>query len=398
MPTYNSGMPFAIGLDRLASQKFERLRGKRVGVVCNQASVDSSYRHILDLLSDVEIGAVFGPQHGLFGTTQDNMIEWNGEGAPPRSYPTFSLYGEHREPTDDMLKSIDLLVIDLPDVGSRYYTFIWTMSLCIKSAERLGIPVMVLDRPNPIGSAVEGPGIAAGFESFVGLHDVPIRHGMTIGEVARHVVTHYHPLTHLEVIEMEEWDRMLYADQVPYAWVMPSPNMPTVDTAVVYPGGCLLEATNLSEGRGTTRPFEIVGAPFIDGWRLAEAVNSLGLEGVYFRALQFEPTFNKHHGKICEGVQVHVLDRASFRPVLAYACLINEVAKQTGIHDSSHVKLDRFQATSDESQLPGFAWKQPPYEYVYDRMPIDILSGSENFRKLVENRGSLNLIEQWATG
>ena len=196
---------------------------------------------------------------------------------------------------------------------------------------------------------------------------------------------------------MEGWDRMLYTDQIPYAWVMPSPNMPTVDTAVVYPGGCLLEATNLSEGRGTTRPFEIVGAPFIDGWRLAEALNSLGLEGVYFRALQFEPTFNKHRKKICEGVQVHVLDRASFRPVLAYACLINEVAKQTGIHDSSHVKLDRFQATSDETQLPGFAWKQPPYEYVYDRMPIDILSGSENFRKLVENGGSLNLIKQWSS-
>lgn len=389
-------MPFAIGLDLLAAQEFAALRGKQVGVVCNQASVDSSYMHILELMRNVEVGAVFGPQHGLFGTTQDNMIEWNGEGAPPRPYPTYSLYGEHRKPTDEMLAGLDLLLVDLPDVGSRYYTFIWTMSLCIKAAASVGLPVLVLDRPNPIGSAVEGPGIQPGFESFVGLHNVPIRHGKTIGEIARHVAESYHPNAKLDVIDVEGWDRTLYADQTPYRWVMPSPNMPTVDTAVVYPGGCLLEATNLSEGRGTTRPFEIVGAPFIDGPRLASSMNELGLGGVYFRALQFEPTFNKHHGKICEGVQVHVLDRSAFRPVLTYACLINEVAKQTGIHDSSHVKLDRFQATSDETLLPGFAWKQPPYEYVYDRMPIDILSGGEDFRKLVENAANLNLIDHWA--
>jgi uncharacterized protein YbbC (DUF1343 family) len=179
---------------------------------------------------------------------------------------------------------------------------------------------------------------------------------------------------------------------------MPSPNMPTVDTAVVYPGGCLLEATNLSEGRGTTRPFEIIGAPFIDGWRLADTMNAIGLGGVYFRPLQFEPTFNKHHGKICEGVQVHVLDRSRFRPVLTYACLINEVAKQTGIHDSSHVKLARFQATSDETQLSGFAWKQPPYEYVHDRMPIDILSGGENFRVLVDSGADSNQLMNWVQG
>ncbi len=389
-------MPFAIGLDLLAAQKFASLRGKRVGVVCNQASVDSAYRHILDLLGPVEVGAVFGPQHGLFGTTQDNMIEWNGEGAPPRSYPTYSLYGEHREPTDEMLAGLDLLLVDLPDVGSRYYTFIWTMSLCIKAAERVGLPVLVLDRPNPIGSAVEGPGIEPGFESFVGLHNLPIRHGKTIGEIARHVVETYYPTAKLDVIGVEGWDRTLYADQTPYRWVMPSPNMPTADTAVVYPGGCLLEATNLSEGRGTTRPFEIVGAPFIDGWQLASSLNGLGLSGAFFRPLQFEPTFNKHQGKICEGVQVHVLDRSVFRPVLTYACLINEVTKQTGLFDSSHVKLERFQATSDETQLPGFAWKQPPYEYVYDRMPIDVLTGGEDFRNLVESAANSNLIRQWA--
>ncbi len=392
-------MSFAIGLDLLCAQDFASLKGRNVGVVCNQASVDSNYRHILGLLEasdNVSIGAVFGPQHGLFGTTQDNMIEWNGEGAPPKTYPTYSLYGEFREPTDEMLGGLDLILVDLPDVGSRYYTFIWTMSLCIKAAERLGIPVLVLDRPNPLGGVrVEGPGIETGFESFVGLHNVPIRHGKTIGEIARHVVAHHYSKARVDVIEMEGWDRQFYADQLPYAWVMPSPNMPTVDTAVVYPGACLLEATNLSEGRGTTRPFEIVGASFVNGQQLADSLNRLSIEGVYFRPLQFEPTFNKHQGKICEGVQTHVLDRSTFRPVLAYACLINEIAKQTGIHDSSHVQLDRFQANSDETALPGFAWKQPPYEYVYDRMPIDILSGSEEFRKLVEVGANRNLIEAW---
>lgn len=395
-------MSFAIGLDLLVAQDFALLKGKRLGVVCNQASVDSNFRHILALLERSEnfvIRAVFGPQHGLFGTTQDNMIEWNGEGAPPKSYNTYSLYGEHREPTDEMLEGVDLLLVDLPDVGARYYTFIWTMSLCLKAAERLGIPVLVLDRPNPInGVTTEGPMIKDGFESFVGLHPVPIRHGMTIGEVAGHIVERYHPRVALEVIEMRGWDRALYADQMPYAWVMPSPNMPTVETAIVYPGGCLLEATNLSEGRGTTRPFEIVGAPFVDGSKLADSLNSLNLGGVFFRPLQFEPTFNKHHGKICEGVQVHVLDRSEFRPVLAYACLISEIAKQTGIHDSGHVHLDRFQATSDETRLPGFAWKQPPYEYVYDRMPIDTLAGSEDFRNLVESGANLDDLTSWAVG
>lgn len=377
-------MPFAIGLDRLVAENFALLKGKKVGFVCNQASVDSHFRHILDLLKasqNVHIGAVFGPQHGLFGTTQDNMIEWNGEGAPPAAFTIYSLYGEHREPTDEMLSGLELLLIDLPDVGSRYYTFIWTMSLCIKAASRLGIPILVLDRPNPInGVTIEGPGIDPGFESFVGLHNVPIRHGMTIGEVARHVVANHYPAANLEVIETHGWDRNLYADQTPYAWVMPSPNMPTVDTAVVYPGGCLLEATNLSEGRGTTRPFEIVGAPFIDGWKLADALNSSHLKGVYFRPLQFEPTFNKHVGRICGGVQVHVLDRDLFHPVKTYMTLIARVIDQTGLHDSSHVVLDRFKAASGECDLPGFAWKQPPYEYVHDRMPIDILTGSSEFR------------------
>jgi uncharacterized protein YbbC (DUF1343 family) len=387
-----------IGLDLLIQDDFAPLRGKRVAVVCNQASVDSEYRHILARLNphhqggDFKIQAVFGPQHGLFGTTQDNMIEWEGEGAESLAYPVYSLYGEHREPTDAMLENVELVLIDLPDVGARYYTFIWTMSLVIKAAERRGIPVLVLDRPNPIGNRREGTVLDPAYASFVGLHSVPTRHGMTIGEVAEHVRSRYYPGADLCVLRCEGSDPALYADQTSYAWVMPSPNMPTVDTAVVYPGGCLIEATNLSEGRGTTRPFEIIGAPWIDANRLADDLNHSGLKGLYARPLQFEPTFNKYRGQICNGVFLHVSDRDAFEPVLAFVALMQFIIRQTGVHDSSHVKLDRFQATSAETELPGFAWKQPPYEYEYEKLPIDILAGNGWLRGSIENQESLTVL------
>jgi uncharacterized protein YbbC (DUF1343 family) len=391
-------MALAIGLDRLAKNHFSQLKGKRVAVVCNQASVDSQYEHILSLLQpghqsgEFRIQAVFGPQHGLFGTTQDNMIEWQGEGAESLNYPVFSLYGEHREPTDEMLHNVELVLIDLPDVGSRYYTFIWTMSLVIKAAERLGIPVLVLDRPNPIGNRTEGTMLEPEFSSFVGLHPIRTRHGMTIGEVAEHVVKNHYPKAELNVLDCEGNDPTLYADQTSYAWVMPSPNMPTVDTAVVYPGGCLLEATNLSEGRGTTRPFEILGAPWLDAERLVKFLNNTGLKGAYYRPLQFEPTFNKYKGQICNGIQIHVLDRNAFEPFLTYVAVMQGCIDQTGVLDSSHVKLERFQATSAETELPGFAWKQPPYEYEFIKLPIDILFGNAWMRELTENQSPLDSI------
>jgi uncharacterized protein YbbC (DUF1343 family) len=391
-------MPPMIGLDRLAAQDFAPLVGKRVSVVCNQASVDSQFGHILALLNPghkegkFRIQAVFGPQHGLFGTTQDNMIEWEGEGAESLSFPVYSLYGEHREPTDEMLANTELILIDLPDVGSRYYTFMWTMSLVIKAAERLGIPALVLDRPNPIGNRTEGTLLDPDYSSFVGLHPVPTRHGMTMGEVAQHVVATHYPKAQILVMTAEGYDPTHYADQTSYAWVMPSPNMPTVETAVVYPGGCLIEATNLSEGRGTTRPFEIIGAPWIDADRLATDLNNSGLHGSYFRPLQFEPTFNKYKGQICNGVFLHVLDRDTFEPVLAYVALMQCIIRQKGVHDASHVKLERFQATSAETELPGFAWKQPPYEYEYERLPIDILAGNGWLRGAIENQESLTVL------
>lgn len=386
------------GLDVLTSAGFSALKGKRIAVVCNQASVDRDYKHILDLLEQnysqagFTIAAVFGPQHGLFGTTQDNMIEWEGEGAEKLRFPVYSLYGEHREPTDAMLEGVDLILVDLPDVGSRYYTFIWTMSLTMKAAERLGIPVLVLDRPNPIGSKVEGTLLDPAYASFVGLHPLPLRHGLTIGEISRHVNQNFYPKAIVEIMKIEGWDRDSYADQNAYTWVMPSPNMPTVETAVVYPGGCLIEGTNLSEGRGTTKPFETLGAPWLDGPRLADALNQSGLKGVYFRPIQFEPTFNKYAGQICNGVFVHVTDRATFQPVLAYVAILQECVRQTGLHDSSGSQLGRFKAAGPETDLPGFAWKQPPYEYEYEKLPIDILFGQEWPRHAIENLENIQVL------
>jgi uncharacterized protein YbbC (DUF1343 family) len=378
-----------IGLDILRDDAFRAFKGKRVGIVCNQASVDSNFQHILTLLTECDIRAVFGPQHGLFGTTQDNMIEWDAAGKS--GFREFSLYGEHRKPTPEMLEGLDVLVIDLPDVGSRYYTFVWTMSLCIEAAEEIGLPIMILDRPNPISGAEEGSCLEPEFASFVGHRSVPARHGLTAGEIA----STFYP--GIEVVQVEGWNKSQFADEYGYAWVMPSPNMPTLDTAIVYPGGCLLEATNLSEGRGTTRPFELVGAPWLDSSKLAESLNALRLNGVYFRPTHFEPTFNKYQGQVCQGVFVHVLDRRAFQPLITYVAILQECTRQTGLHDSSHVKLDRFKATSGETELGGFAWKQPPYEYVYDRMPIDILAGNAWLRKDIEALTSIKQIQEKLT-
>ena len=380
----------ATGLDRLAADGFSRLRGKRIGLLCNQASVDCDFRHIVNLLLPLhssgwlEIAGVFGPQHGPFGHTQDNMIEWEGHRDARTGLTVHSLYGERREPTDAMLAGIDLFVVDVPDVGSRYYTFAWTMALCLGACARLGIPAVVLDRPNPIGALVEGPVLQAGFESFVGLYRVPTRHGMTIGEVANYVSD-----GGAEVVRLAGWSRTDSFEATGVPWVMPSPNMPTVDTAFVYPGGCLLEGTNLSEGRGTTRPFETVGAPFVDGWRLAESLGRLGLSGVAFRPVQFEPTFNKHAGRICEGVFVHVTDRSRFEPVLTYVAILHEVIRQTGMHVIEGEQDARFVAASAECNLPGFAWRRPPYEYEYEKLPFDILAGNAWLRSAIEVSTSL---------
>jgi uncharacterized protein YbbC (DUF1343 family) len=373
-------MACATGLDVLLREGFAQLRSKSLAIVCNQATVSSGYEHILDLLlplhrrGDLRIQIVMGPQHGLFGHTQDNMIEWEGRSDPRTGLTIASLYGRSRKPTPAMLKGVDLLVVDLPDIGSRYYTFLWTTALCMEACGELGIPVMVLDRPNPIGGLqVEGTVLDPKFASFVGLHPLPMRHGLTLGEAARYFKIQFSKDCELQIAHVEDWSRGDYLDDTEVPWVMPSPNMPAIETAIVYPGACLLEGTNLSEGRGTTRPFEIFGAPYIDGWRLAERLNSLELPGVRFRPVQFQPTFQKHAGTLCEGCQAHVTDRRAFEPVLAHVVAIREARRQA-------------------PEL--FAWLKPPYEYEYEKLPFDILAGNQWLREGIEGDTALNEIRE----
>lgn len=358
-------MPVTIGLERLLAS--DRLRGRRVGLVCNPASVDRDLRHAADLFAerrDFTLAALFGPQHGFNADLQDNMIETPHAEDAARRIPIYSLYSETREPTPEMLEGLDVLVIDLQDVGTRVYTFVYTMANCLKGAARAGVPVIVCDRPNPIGgTALEGPMLEPGFESFVGLFPIPLRHGMTIGELARLFNDHFGLGATLSVAECEGWRREQYYDETGLPWVIPSPNMPTLDTAVVYPGAVLAEGTLLSEGRGTTRPFELIGAPWAREKALADGLNALALPGVRFRATRFEPTFQKHAGTSCGGVQFHVTDRHAFTPVLSMAALLRELHMQA----------------PDQ-----FAWRPPPYEYEHDKMPIDILAGSAAFREAIE--------------
>ena len=354
------------GLDRLLAADCAALQGQRVGLLVHPASIDSRLRHGATCLYEtdsVDLRVLFGPQHGIRGETQDNMIEWEGFTDPMTGLPVHSLYGQHRKPTAAMLADIDTLVVDLQDVGARYYTFIWTMLLCLQACAESGIRVLVLDRPNPLGGvATEGTVLDPEFRSFVGLASIPMRHGLTAGELARLFVYHGELAVDLEVLWMEGWRRSMNFADTELPWVLPSPNMPTLDTAFVYPGGCLLEGTELSEGRGTTRPFEIFGAPFIDPEVLAGFLETLQLSGVHWRPVHFQPTFHKFAGEVCGGVQVHVLDRRRFEPVLAYTAAIAAIARI----------------------YPGqFAWKQPPYEYETVKLPIDILAGGAVWRESV---------------
>src|SRR5436190_9462091 len=316
-------MAVLLPLDHLEELWPEKLRGARLGALLHPASISSSFEHAAEILERASgrlfrLQALFGPQHGYLGQTQDNMIEWQSYEHPRLRIPIYSLYGEHREPTPAMLKNLDALLIDLQDVGARYYTFIWTMFLCLRACQENDVPVVVLDRPNPInGIVTEGPRLDPAYRSFVGLHPLPVRHGRTIAELARLFRDEAFPRCRLTVLPMKGWKRQMWFDETGLPWVMPSPNMPTLDTATVYPGMCLLEGTNLSEGRGTTRPFELFGAPFIDAEALTRELNQLALPGVHFRAARFQPAFHKFAGEICGGAQLHVIDRDLFTPYRA---------------------------------------------------------------------------------
>jgi uncharacterized protein YbbC (DUF1343 family) len=366
-----------LGLESLCESRGDLIKGSRVGLVCNQASVDHRLNHSADILRGTEgvnLTALFGPQHGIRGDLQDNMVETPHTTDKETGLPVYSLYSETREPTEEMLRDVDVLVCDLQDIGCRIYTFIYTIANCMRVARRLGKRVVVCDRPNPIGGvAVEGNVLENGFESFVGQYSLPTRHGMTAGELARMFNEHWEIGCELEVVPLEGWSRELWFDETDAPWVLPSPNIPTLDSATVFPGTVHLEGTQMSEGRGTTRPFELIGAPYIEAAEFARSLEALDLPGVKFRATNFQPTFQKHAGVTCGGVQIHVQDREVFKPVL------------TGVAITK---------TCFDSYGDSFRWKEPPYEYVFDKNPFDVISGTDRMRKAFEGGDSLQEIEQ----
>jgi uncharacterized protein YbbC (DUF1343 family) len=377
------------GLDVLCTERLDLCRGRRVGLLCHPASVTSELTHAVDRLIAAGIRPVrlFGPEHGVRGEAQD-MIGVETEHDSRTGIPVTSLYGdsvESLEPPAESLADIDVLLVDLQDVGSRYYTYVWTMALCMKAAARAGVAIVVLDRPNPLGGAdIEGGDVEPEAESFVGLGSVPVRHGLTIGEVARLVcagITWGGPRfaqaldCDLTVVKMRGWKRADHFESTGLPWVLPSPNMPTPDTACVYPGMCLLEGTNVSEGRGTTRPFEIFGAPFVDAHALADRLAAYDLPGVRYRPLSFRPTFHKFGGQSCGGLQLHVVDRRTFKPYRTGVAILRELW----------------------AQAPGqFKWRTEKYEFVSDRPAIDLLTGSDAVRTGIERGLALEeLFASW---
>lgn len=370
------GRRTVLGIERLCESRLDLLRGARVGLVCNQASVDHELRHSADLLGSVpgvNLTALFGPQHGIRGDVQDNMVETPHMTDAETGLPVYSLYSETREPTERMLEGVDVLVCDLQDVGCRIYTFVYTIANCMRAAGRMGKRVIVCDRPNPIGGeAVAGNVLETGFESFVGQFPVPTRHGMTAAELSKMYRDEWGVACDLEVLTMEGWSRELWFDETDVPWVLPSPNMPTLDSAAVFPGTVHLEGTQVSEGRGTTRPFELVGAPYVEAGPFARRLESEGLAGVRFRATNFQPTFQKHAGVTCGGVQIHVTDRLSFEPVRTGVAVVKALYEMYG---------------------EDFRWKEPPYEYVFDKNPFDVIAGTDKLREAFERGDSLETIE-----
>lgn len=376
-------MDIRTGLDVIAGQGFAPWHGLRVGLICNPTTVNRRLTHLANLLAgrtDVKLARLFGPEHGVRGTAQD-MIDVDGVARDARSgVPVVSLYGKtfnSLRPRPETLEGLDALVFDIQDVGSRYYTYIYTMMLCMEAAAKAKVAFWVLDRPNPIGGVeVEGNLVEKGFESFVGLHPLPVRHGLTAGELAALFKAERGLDVELKVVPLEGWRRSMLYDETGLPWVPPSPNMPTLDTALVYPGQCLLEGTNLSEGRGNTRPFETFGAPFIEPHALAAKLGGLDLPGVVFRPLWFQPTFQKHAGQQCGGLMLHVTDRRAFRPFATSVALIVAVR---------------------ELWPKDFRWRTETYEFVDGILAIDLLFGTDRIRKDMERgAGVAELRASWA--
>ena len=353
------------GLDIIIASRGGILRGKKLGLLFHGASFSTHCRQAPAELAalGLDLKCLFGPQHGIHGETQDNMIEWEDTRDRSTGLQLYSLYGKFRKPPPGSLSSIDTLVIDLQDVGTRFYTYIWTMRLCMEACAESGKKIVILDRPNPAGGIdMEGPVLEEGFKSFIGMAPIPVRYGLTIGELALYLAGQA-GMEKPEVIPMEGWHRRDYFEDTGLQWGLPSPNMPAPLTALVYPGMGMLEGTNMSEGRGTTRPFEVCGAPYIDADRLASELAAVDLPGAVFRPLYFRPTFDKWQGELCGGAQLHVTDRTAFRPCLSAVALISTVRR---------LWPDKFK------------WRQPPFEYEEKLIPFDILAGTDVLRKSIE--------------
>ena len=368
------------GLDRIHRGEYP-LKDLKYGLLCHQASVTRDLIHakfVLHYLVGKDLVCLFSPQHGLYAEKQDNMKESPDRLDEDLGIPVYSLYGERREPTREQMGAIDCLIVDLQDVGTRVYTYVWTLFLALKVAEDTGTMVMVLDRPNPIGGEiVEGNRLSPRFHSFVGMASIPMRHGMTLGELAIYFKERWYRDLRLHVVEMNGWRRRMYFTHTGLPWVLPSPNMPTLDTAMVYPGQVLLEGTNLSEGRGTTRPFEIFGAPFVRPWVVEGTMKDSGLHGFVLRRQVFEPTSNKWQGERCLGFQIHVLDPQVFRPYLFTLSLLSTMKREF-----------------PES----FDYIDPPYEYEFIKKPIDLLIGDGKVREAIDRGASTEELRQLVSG
>lgn len=369
----------ASGLDCFREAGWERFRGARLGLLCNQASVDAGLRPAARVVAEAlpgRIRALFGPQHGYGGADQDNMVETEHGYDSGLGVPIYSLYADRREPLPEMLEEIDVLIVDLQDVGTRVYTFASTLLNCMRAAARSGRKVAVLDRPNPLGGdAVEGNLLAADMRSFVGPARIPMRHGLTMGEMALYFKDALRIDVDLEVVRMAGWRRLMLWKDTGLRWIMPSPNMPLPETALVYPGQVLWEGTNVSEGRGTCRPFEIFGSPFLHPERLRDLVSPAAVEGAVLQSFSFKPTFHKWAERECRGFHIHVLDADAFQPYLASLALLSAVLREAG---------------------EAFAWREPPYEYETERLPIDLILGDTGLRRAVEEGAEpLDLREGW---
>jgi uncharacterized protein YbbC (DUF1343 family) len=353
-------------MDSVLESQPSWLRGARLGLLANQASVDARLRHSRDRLleADTNLTAIFAPQHGYFGEMQANMIESDDFIDADLGIPVFSLYGNTRQPTAKMLEHIDILIIDLQEVGTRVYTFGTTLALCLEAAKDAGVKVVVLDRPNPIGGKlIEGNLLDPALRSFVGYFPIPMRHGLTMAEMALLFNEAFGIQAPLEVYAMKGWDRSMLFSQTGLYWIPPSPNLPTPDSAQVYPGQVILEGTNLSEGRGTTTPFELWGSPYLKTDLVLEYLVKARLSGVVLRPARFQPSFDKWTGESCAGFQIHVTDPETYRPYLTSLVLVQAVL-----------------TTHPEE----FKWSQPPYEYEFHHLPIEIILGSTSLHTQLE--------------